>query len=65
MTEKIFCKNCNLLLYYGEIIKHRLYMSAIPSEENVLKAYDSTCPRCGNALNLNTVKIEIEEAPWL
>lgn len=58
MTEQIFCGKCNMLLYYGEEINRRLYMRAIPSEETVLGFYKNTCPRCGNELSLNTVKIE-------
>ena len=58
MTEKIFCGKCNMLLYFGEEINRRLYMRAIPSEETVLGYYKNVCPRCGNKLDLNTVKIE-------
>ena len=61
MSEKIFCSECNLLLYFGEEIKRRLYMRAIPSEETVLDFYQNACPRCGNKLSLKTVKIEIKE----
>jgi hypothetical protein len=64
MTEKIFCKECGLLLYFGEIIEHRLYMCAIPSEKSVLEMYNNTCPKCKHTLDLNAVKVEIEEAPW-
>lgn len=60
MTEKIFCSKCNILLYFGEEIKRRLYMRAIPSEETVLGYYKNTCPRCGNKLSSETVKIEIK-----
>lgn len=58
MTEKIFCGKCDMMLYFGEEISRRLYMRAIPSEETVLGYYKNTCPRCGNELNLTTVKIE-------
>ena len=58
MTEKILCGKCNMLLYFGEEINRRLYMRAIPSEETVLGYYKNTCPRCGNKLDLSTVKIE-------
>ena len=30
MTEKIYCGKCNMMLYFGEEIKRRLYMRAIP-----------------------------------
>ena len=60
MSEKIYCGNCNVLLYFGEEIKRRLYMHAIPSEESVLDFYDNNCPRCGNKLSLQTVNIKIE-----
>jgi ribosomal protein S27AE len=60
MTEKINCGKCNMLLYFGEEIKRRLYMRAIPSEETVLGFYNNVCPRCGQKLSLETVKIEIE-----
>jgi DNA-directed RNA polymerase subunit M/transcription elongation factor TFIIS len=58
MTEKIFCDNCNMMLYFGEEIKRRLYMRAIPSEETVLGFYKNTCPKCGHSLSIGKVKIE-------
>ncbi len=60
MSEKIYCGNCNMLLYFGEEIKRRLYMRAIPSEATVLGFYNNTCPRCGNKLSKDTVNIVIE-----
>lgn len=60
MSEKIYCGNCGMLLYFGEEIKRRLYMRAIPSEESVLDFYDNVCPRCGNKLSLQVVNIKIE-----
>jgi phage FluMu protein Com len=60
MSEEIRCGKCNMLLYFGEEIKRRLYMRAIPSEEAVLGYYNNTCPRCGNPLSLKTVNIKIE-----
>jgi hypothetical protein len=60
MSEKIYCKNCRLLLYFGEEIKRRLYMRAIPSEATVLGYYHHLCPRCGAKLSLRTVNILIE-----
>ncbi|HSW59143.1 MAG TPA: hypothetical protein VLH15_12110 [Dehalococcoidales bacterium] len=59
MSEQIKCKKCGMLLYFGEIIKRRLYMRAIPSEETVLGYYKDICPRCGAKLNPKTVNIEI------
>ncbi|MEM2094487.1 MAG: hypothetical protein QXI32_04235 [Candidatus Bathyarchaeia archaeon] len=61
MTEKIFCNKCNSLLYFGEIISHRLYMRAIPNEEAFLRSYNNRCPRCGASLSLDSVRIEIKE----
>jgi hypothetical protein len=58
MTEKIFCGKCNMMLYFGEEIKRRLYMRAIPSEETILSYYKNKCPRCDNKLSLDSVKIE-------
>ena len=55
MTEKILCGKCNMLLYFGEEIKRRLYMRAIPSEETVLGYYKNICPKCGNKLTMKTV----------
>jgi hypothetical protein len=49
-----------MLLYFGEIIKRRLYMRAIPSENTVLDYYHKVCPRCGAALSQETVNILIE-----
>ncbi|MBN1692235.1 MAG: hypothetical protein JW845_01600 [Dehalococcoidales bacterium] len=60
MTEKINCGKCNMLLYFGEEIKRRLYMRAIPSEKTVLGFYDNKCPRCGSKLTLKTVNIRTE-----
>jgi hypothetical protein len=65
MTEKIFCKECGLLLYFGEIIEHRLYMCAIPSEKSVLEMYNNTCPKCKHTLDPDSVRVEVEEAPWM
>jgi RNase P subunit RPR2 len=66
MTEKILCGNCNMMLYFGEEIKRRLYMRAIPSEETVLGYYHNTCPKCGSKLTLETVKIETKgRKTWL
>ena len=56
MTEKIYCSKCNMMLYFGEEIKRRLYMRAIPSEETVLGFYKNTCPKCGNSLSLKHCK---------
>ncbi len=58
MTETIYCSKCNMLLYYGEEIKRRLYMRAIPSEETVLGFYQNKCPKCGGQLSLDTVTIK-------
>ncbi len=60
MTEKIFCSKCNGLLYFGETISHRLYMRAIPNEEAFLGSYNNKCPRCGNNLSLDTVRVELK-----
>ena len=60
MTEKINCRKCGMLLYFGEEIKRRLYMRAIPSEETVLGYYSNRCPRCGARLTLKTVNIKTE-----
>ena len=51
MSEKINCGNCGMLLYFGEEIKRRLYMRAIPDESAVLADYGNKCPRCGAALS--------------
>jgi phage FluMu protein Com len=60
MTETIRCADCNMLLYFGEEIKRRLYMRAIPSEETVLGYYHNVCPRCGAKLTLESVHITTE-----
>jgi hypothetical protein len=60
MSEKINCDNCGMLLYFGEEIKRRLYMRAIPDEAAVLAAYGDACPRCGHTLSDKSVKIEIK-----
>lgn len=60
MTETIRCADCNMLLYFGEEIKRRLYMRAIPDEAAVLAAYGNACPRCGAALATDSVKVEIK-----
>ncbi|OGO30133.1 MAG: hypothetical protein A2Z29_07475 [Chloroflexi bacterium RBG_16_56_11] len=60
MTEKIHCGKCCMLLYFGEEIKRRLYMRAIPSEETVLGYYNNVCPRCGSQLTLKSVNIKTE-----
>ncbi|MCZ7664547.1 MAG: hypothetical protein M5U22_17185 [Thermoleophilia bacterium] len=60
MSEKIFCGKCDMLLYFGEELKRRLYMRAIPSEETVLGFYGNVCPRCGGALSEQTVNVVVE-----
>lgn len=57
MAETIRCADCDMLLYFGEQIKRRLYMRAIPSEETVLGYYNHVCPRCGARLTLESVHI--------
>ncbi len=60
MSETIKCGSCGMLLYFGEEIKRRLYMRAIPDEAAVLAGYGDKCPRCGAALSTDSVKIEIK-----
>jgi phage FluMu protein Com len=60
MTETIRCADCDMLLYFGEEIKRRLYMRAIPSEQTVLGYYHDVCPRCGAKLTLETVQITLK-----
>jgi ribosomal protein S27AE len=60
MSEKINCGKCDMLLYFGEEIKRRLYMRAIPDEAAVLAAYNNACPRCGNPLSEDSVKVQIK-----
>jgi ribosomal protein S27AE len=60
MSEKIYCGKCSMLLYFGEEIKRRLYMRAIPSEETVLGYYNHLCPRCGSELSQQSVDIKVE-----
>jgi ribosomal protein S27AE len=57
MSEKINCGKCDMLLYFGEEISRRLYMRALPSEAAVYESYGNACPRCGNKLSDDTVKI--------
>lgn len=57
MTETIRCAGCDMLLYFGEEIRRRLYMRAIRSEETVLGYYHNVCPRCGAKLTLESVRI--------
>jgi ribosomal protein L34E len=60
MTEKISCGKCGFLLYFGEIIKRRLYMRMRSGEEDVLRLYGNTCPKCKNKLTLKTVRVEVK-----
>jgi ribosomal protein S27AE len=60
MSEKINCGKCDMLLYYGEEISRRLYMRAIPDESAVLATYGDKCPRCGAALSVGSVKIQVK-----
>ena len=57
MSEKINCGKCDMLLYFGEEIARRLYMRAIPGESAVYESYGNACPRCGNPLSDDSVKI--------
>jgi len=45
MTEKIYCGKCNNMLYFGEEIKRRLYMRAIPNEENSSRLLTERLPQ--------------------
>jgi ribosomal protein S27AE len=58
MSETINCGKCGMLLYFGEEIKRRLYMRAIPDEAAVLAAYGNACPRCGNPLSEDSVEVQ-------
>lgn len=60
MSETIRCRACGMLLYWGEPIKRRLYMRAVPSEESVLHQYGDRCPCCEAELAIETVRIEME-----
>jgi ribosomal protein S27AE len=60
MSQKINCGKCDMLLYFGEEISRRLYMRAIPNEEAVFHSYNDTCPRCGQPLSSETVKVQIK-----
>jgi transposase len=60
MSESMRCVHCGQLLYFGEEIKRRLYMRAIPNEAAVLAAYGNLCPRCGAGLSAETVSIEVK-----
>ena len=60
MSETINCGKCGMLLYFGEEIKRRLYMRAIPDEAAVLSAYSNACPRCGNPLSVDSVTVQIK-----
>ena len=57
MSEMINCGKCGMLLYFGEEIRRRLYMRAVPSEQVVLGYYGDVCPRCGERLTLDSVHI--------
>jgi phage FluMu protein Com len=57
VSETIRCRGCGMMLYFGEEIKRRLYMRAIPSEETVLGYYDNLCPRCKSKLSLESVEV--------
>jgi ribosomal protein S27AE len=59
MTETINCGNCDFLLYWGESIKDRLFMTW--SEETVLQLYKNKCPNCGNSLTLKAIKVEVTD----
>lgn len=60
MSEKINCNQCGMLLYFGEEIKRRLYMRAIPNEDSVLASYDNSCPRCAGPLSAQTVTVAVK-----
>ena len=60
MSEMINCKRCGMLLYFGEEISRRLYMRAIPDESAVFAGYGNVCPRCGAALSMESVNLQIK-----
>ncbi len=51
MPERILCKECDEVLYEGDLLK---------SPHDVIKKYDEKCPKCGADLSFNAGEIIVE-----
>ena len=51
MPQKIFCEDCNEVLYDN---------SELATPEEIISKYNGKCPKCGKKLEFNTEKIEIK-----
>jgi phage FluMu protein Com len=50
LPQKIFCAECNSILYEGEVLK---------SPNDIIKKFDGKCPKCDKKLDFTVDGINI------
>ena len=51
MPQKILCKECNEVLYVGDLLKSPL---------DVIKKFEGKCPKCGKYLAFETDAVSVK-----
>lgn len=51
MPQRILCKNCDEVLYVGELLK---------SPQDIFKKFDGKCPVCGKDLSFDPEAIKVK-----
>ena len=51
MPQRILCKNCDEVLYEGDLLK---------SPQDVIKKFDGKCPECGKELSFEPDAVSVK-----
>jgi len=51
MPQRILCKNCDEVLYEGDLLK---------SPQDVIKKFDGKCPKCGKDLSFEPDAVSVK-----
>jgi RNase P subunit RPR2 len=51
MPQRILCKECNEVLYQGDLLK---------SPQDVIKKFEGKCPICGKDLSFETDAVSVK-----
>jgi len=51
MPQRIVCKECNEVLYEGDLLK---------SPQDTIKKFEGKCPGCGKALSFETDAVSVK-----
>lgn len=51
MPQRILCKECNEVLYEGDLLK---------SPQDVIKKFEGKCPACGKDLSFETNAVSVK-----